>query len=40
VNLDGRVQVKVNSVTWVNADYHTALDKSDLIKPEVTERRE
>ncbi len=33
VNLDGRVQVKkVNSVTWVNADYHTALDKGDLIQ--------
>ena len=28
VNLDGRVQVKkVNSVTWVDADYHTTLDK-------------
>jgi hypothetical protein len=33
VNLDGRVQVKkVNSVTWVVADYHTALDKGDLIQ--------
>ncbi len=33
VNLDGRVQVKkVNSVTWVEADYHTALDKGDLIQ--------
>jgi hypothetical protein len=33
VNLDGRVQVKkVNSVTWVNADYHTTLDKGDLIQ--------
>lgn len=33
VNLDGRVQVKkVNSVTWVDADYHTALDKGDLIQ--------
>ena len=33
VNLDGRVQVKkVNSVTWVDADYHTALDKGDLVQ--------
>jgi hypothetical protein len=33
VNLDGHVQVKkVNSVTWVDADYHTALDKGDLIQ--------
>jgi len=33
VNLDGRVQVKkVNSVTWVDADYHTELDKGDLIQ--------
>lgn len=33
VNLDGRVQVKkVSSVTWVDADYHTALDKGDLIQ--------
>jgi hypothetical protein len=33
VNLDGRVQVKkVNSVTWVQADYHTTLDKGDLIQ--------
>jgi hypothetical protein len=33
VNLDGRVQVKkVNSVTWVEADYHTSLDKGDLIQ--------
>ncbi len=33
VNLDGRVQVKkVNSVTWVDADYHTSLDKGDLIQ--------
>ena len=33
VNLDGRVQVKkVNSVTWVDADYHTALDTGDLIQ--------
>ena len=33
VNLDGTVQVKkVNSVTWVDADYHTTLDKGDLIQ--------
>src|SRR5579864_2699704 len=33
VNLDGRVQVKkVNSVTWAEADYHTTLDKGDLIQ--------
>ncbi len=33
VNLDGRVQVKkVNSVTWTEADYHTTLDKGDLIQ--------
>jgi hypothetical protein len=33
VNLDGRVQVKkVNSVTWTDADYHTTLDKGDLIQ--------
>jgi hypothetical protein len=33
VNLDGRVQVKkVNSVTWVEANYHTTLDKGDLIQ--------
>jgi len=33
VNLDGRVQVKkVNSVTWVEANYHTPLDKGDLIQ--------
>ena len=33
VNLDGRVQVKkVNSVTWVDADYHTALDTGDLVQ--------
>jgi hypothetical protein len=33
VNLDGRVQVKkVNSVQWVNADYHTPLDKGDFIQ--------
>lgn len=32
-NLDGKVQVKkVNSVQWVNADYHTSLDKGDLIQ--------
>jgi hypothetical protein len=33
VNLDGKVQVKkVNSVQWVDADYHTSLDKGDLIQ--------
>jgi len=33
VNLDGKVQVKrVNSVQWVDADYHTVLDKGDLIQ--------
>ncbi|MGB7848474.1 MAG: hypothetical protein WBL63_22870 [Candidatus Acidiferrum sp.] len=33
VNLDGRVQVKkVDSVTWADADYHTTLDKGDLIQ--------
>jgi hypothetical protein len=33
VNLDGKVQVKkVNSVTWVDADFHTTLDKGDLIQ--------
>jgi hypothetical protein len=33
VNLDGKVQVKkVNSVQWVQADFHTSLDKGDLIQ--------
>jgi FecR-like protein len=33
VNLDGKVQVKkVNSVQWAVADFHTALDKGDLIQ--------
>jgi hypothetical protein len=33
VNLDGKVQVKkVNSVQWVNADFHTSLDKGDQIQ--------
>jgi len=33
VNLDGKVQVKkVNSVTWVTADYRTALDKGDQVQ--------
>jgi hypothetical protein len=33
VNLDGKVQVKkVSSVQWVDADYHTVLDKGDLIQ--------
>jgi hypothetical protein len=33
VNLDGKVQVKkVNSVQWVEADFHTVLDKGDLVQ--------
>ena len=33
VALDGKVQVKkVNSVQWVDADFHTVLDKGDLIQ--------
>jgi FecR protein len=33
VNLDGKVQVKkVNSVQWVEADFHTTLDKGDLVQ--------
>jgi len=33
VNLDGKVQVKkVNSVRWVEADFHTVLDKGDLVQ--------
>jgi hypothetical protein len=33
VNLDGRVQIKkVNSVQWVEADFHTTLDKGDLVQ--------
>jgi hypothetical protein len=33
VNLDGKVEVKkVNSVQWVEADFHTTLDKGDQIK--------
>jgi hypothetical protein len=33
VNLDGKVQIKkVNSVTWVQADYRTSLDKGDQIQ--------
>jgi hypothetical protein len=33
VNLDGKVEVKkVSSVNWENADYHTPLDKGDLIR--------
>jgi hypothetical protein len=33
VNLDGKVQVKkVSSVQWVDADFHTTLDKGDLIQ--------
>ena len=32
VNLDGKVEVKkVNSVNWESADYHTTLDKGDLV---------
>jgi len=33
VNLDGKVEVKkFNSVSWANADYHTTLDKGDLVR--------
>jgi hypothetical protein len=33
VNLDGKVEVKkVNSVNWESADYHTTLDKGDLVR--------
>lgn len=33
VNLDGKVEVKkFNSVSWENADYHTTLDKGDLVR--------
>jgi hypothetical protein len=33
VNLDGKVQIKkVNSVQWVDADFHTTLDKGDLVQ--------
>jgi hypothetical protein len=33
VNLDGKVQVKkVNSVQWLDADFHTTLDKGDQIQ--------
>jgi hypothetical protein len=33
VNLDGKVQVKkVDSVQWVEADFHTTLDKGDLVQ--------
>src|ERR1700722_16360233 len=33
VNLDGKVEVKkVSSVSWGNADYHTTLDKGDLVR--------
>ena len=33
VNLDGKVLVKkVNSVQWVQADFHTTLDKGDLVQ--------
>jgi hypothetical protein len=33
VNLDGKVQIKkVNSVQWVEADFHATLDKGDLVQ--------
>ena len=33
VNLDGKVEVKkVNSLNWETADYHTTLDKGDLVR--------
>jgi hypothetical protein len=33
VNLDGKVQVKkADSVQWVDADFHTTLDKGDLVQ--------
>jgi hypothetical protein len=33
VNLDGKVEIKrANSVTWQAADYHTTLDRGDLIR--------
>jgi hypothetical protein len=33
VNLDGKVQIKkVDSVQWVEADFHTTLDKGDLVQ--------
>ena len=33
VNLDGKVLVKkVDSVQWVEADFHTTLDKGDLVQ--------
>ena len=33
VNLDGKVEVKkVDSVNWETADYHTTLDRGDLIR--------
>jgi hypothetical protein len=33
VNLDGKVEIKrANSVSWENADYHTTLDKGDLVR--------
>jgi len=33
VNLDGKVEVKkFNSVSWASADYHTTLDKGDLVR--------
>jgi hypothetical protein len=33
VNLDGKVEIKkANSVVWGSADYHTTLDKGDLVR--------
>ena len=33
VNLDGKVEVKkVSSLNWTTADYHTTLDKGDLVR--------
>ncbi len=33
VNLDGKVEIKkANSIVWGNADYHTTLDKGDLVR--------
>lgn len=33
VNLDGRVQIKkVNSARWVEADYHTMIEKGDTVR--------
>lgn len=33
VNLDGRVQIKkLNSARWVEADYHTMIEKGDTVR--------